>query len=172
MSITSRAGRIVLAIIVALLWAGTARAQDRVVHEISYGQARTAIDAAMAFAARNSLALSFVVLDTAGHVVASARMDGAAFITIEVARGKAFAVAATGGVAGSDLAERFKENPMVWGNAGPLGQGAPLLPARGALPIYRQGILIGAMGASGAPSESDEAAVKAGLAAIQATASR
>jgi glc operon protein GlcG len=136
---------------------------------ISYVQARIAIDAAMAYAHENKLQLSIVVLDTGGHVVTSARMDGAGFVTIEVARGKAFAVAATGGIPGDTLARRYAENPMVWGNAASLGYGAPLLPARGSLPIYKDGVFIGAIAASGAPSELDELAILAGIAAIDAT---
>ena len=135
-------------------------------HLIGNSEAMTAISAAIAFAKERNVALSFVVLDPAGHVVASARMDGAPFITIEVARGKAFACAATGGVPGAALAQRFRDNPMVWGNAGPLGYGAPMLPAQGALPIRKQGVLIGAMGASGAPSDVDEEIVAQAIAAI------
>lgn len=136
---------------------------------ITYAQASKAIDAAMAFARNRNLQLSFVVLDTGGHVVASARMDGAGFVTIEVARGKAYAVVATGGASGEALARRYAENPMVWGNAGSLGYGAPLLPARGGFPIYKDGTLIGSIAASGAPSELDEMAILAGIAAIGAT---
>lgn len=117
------------------------------------------IDAGIAEAASRGHALSFVVLDAAGHLVASARMDGAPFVTIDIARGKAFASVATGGQPGSNLDQRYRENPMVWGNAGPLGQGAPMLPARGSLPLLLDGRLIGAIGASGAPSEIDEAII-------------
>jgi len=133
---------------------------------IGYDDAMAAIAAGVGKARERGVALSFVVLDAAGHLVASARMDGAPFVTIEVARGKAFACAATGGVPGAALAQRYRDNPMVWGNVSSLGYGAPLLPAQGSLPIRRNGVLIGAMGASGAPSEVDEAVVAAGIAAI------
>jgi glc operon protein GlcG len=139
---------------------------------IAYDTARTAIDAGIAWAAEKGVALSFVVLDSAGHLVASARMDGAPFVTIEVARGKAFACVATGGQPGGALADRYRENPMVWGNAGALGYGAPMLPAVGGLPIWRDGVLIGAIGASGAPSDVDEAALKHAIQAIGATSTR
>ena len=133
---------------------------------ISYSDAMAAISAGASLAKERGVTLSFVVLDAAGHLVASARMDGAPFITIEVARGKAFACAATGGVPGAALAQRFRDNPMIWGNAGALGYGAPMLPAQGALPIRKQGQLIGAMGASGAPSDVDEEVVSHAIAAI------
>lgn len=135
---------------------------------ISYDQAQQAIAAGIAYAREKGFALSFVVLDSAGHLVAAARMDGAPFVTIEVARGKAFASAATGGQPGSALAQRYLENPMVWGVAGSLGYGAPMLPATGSLPIWLDGALIGTMGASGAPSAVDEAAIKQAIEAIGA----
>jgi glc operon protein GlcG len=139
---------------------------------ISYGKANDAIAAAMDYARAKGVALSVVVVDTAGHLVAAGRMDDAPFITIEVARGKAFACAATGGQPGSALAQRFRDNPMVWGNTAGLGYGAPLLPATGSLPIYFDKNLVGAIAASGAPSEVDEAAVAEGISAINATSSR
>lgn len=138
---------------------------------IGYDLARDAIAAGVAAAKERKVALSFVVLDAAGHLVASARMDGAAFITIEVARGKAFASAATGGQPGLSLGQRYQDNPMVWGNVSALGFGAPLLPAQGALPIFLEGELIGVMGASGAPSEVDDAVVAAAIEAVGCTIS-
>jgi len=96
---------------------------------IGYGKANKAIAAAMDYARDKGVKLSFVVVDAAGHLVAAGRMDGAPFVTIEVARGKAYASVATGGQPGSALAQRFLDNPMVWGNVASLGLGAPLLPA-------------------------------------------
>lgn len=133
---------------------------------VSYRMAQNLIDAGIAEADRLGHALSFVVVDSAGHLVASARMDGAPFITIEVARGKAFASAATGGQPGDNLDQRYRENPMVWGNVGPLGYGAPLLPAVGSLPIKIDGRVVGAIGASGAPSAIDVAVITAALEAV------
>lgn len=139
---------------------------------ITYRKANEAIAAAMDYARAKGVTLSFVVVDTAGHLVAAGRMDGAPFITIEVARGKAFACVATGGQPGSALAQRFRDNPMVWGNTAGLGYGAPMLPATGSLPIYLGKNLVGAIAASGAPSDVHEAAVAAGISAINASSSR
>ncbi len=136
---------------------------------ISYELAASALAAGVAHAKELGVRLSFAVVDSAGHLVAAARMDGAPFITTEVARGKAFASAATGGQPGAALAQRFNENPMVWGNAGPLGYGAQLLPAAGAFPIFKDGVLLGAMGASGAPSAIDEKVVLHAIESIGAS---
>ena len=123
---------------------------------ISYSLASRLMTAAVTTAEERGLALSFVILNSAGHLVASARMDGAAFITVEVARGKAFACAAAGGVAGTVMRQRFADTPNIWGNAAQLGFGAPVIPAQGAMPIFVEGAFVGAIGASGAPSQIDE----------------
>ncbi|WCM28585.1 heme-binding protein [Sphingomonas sp. QA11] len=133
---------------------------------VSCRMARTLIDAGIAEADRLGHTLSFAVVDSSGHLVASARMDGAPFVSVEIARGKAFASAATGGQPGDNLDQRYRENPMVWGNAGPLGYGAPMLPAVGSLPIKLDGRVIGAIGASGAPSAVDVAVITATLEAV------
>ena len=54
---------------------------------ISYKKANEAIAAAMDYARDKGVSLSFAVVDAAGHLVAAGRMDGAPFVTIEVARG-------------------------------------------------------------------------------------
>jgi glc operon protein GlcG len=138
-------------------------------NSITLAQATHLIDGARSYAQSKSLTISIVVLDAAGHLVASVRMDGAPFVTPEIARGKAYAAIATGGVPGDELAGRFTQNPMVWSNTASLGYGAPLLPAEGALPIFINGALAGSVGASGAPSDEDVNAIKAGIAAIGAT---
>ncbi len=139
-----------------------------VLNLISYDLARRLIDAAIAEARGRGIALSFVVLDSAGHLVASARMDGAPFVTIEIARGKAFASVATGGHPGGDLEQRYRDTPQIWGNVSALGYGAPMLPAKGSLPLRLDGRLIGAIGASGAPSHIDEEVISIAAAAIGA----
>jgi glc operon protein GlcG len=138
-------------------------------NSLNLAQAMRLIEGARGYADKKSLTISIVVLDAAGYLVSSARMDGAPFVTPEIARGKAYAAIAAGGVPGTDLAARFTQNPMVWSNTASLGYGAPLLPAEGALPIFLNGVLAGAVGASGAPSDEDVNAIKAGIAAIGAT---
>ncbi len=139
-----------------------------VLNLISYDLARRAMDAGISEAKARGIALSFAVVDCAGHLVAAARMDGAPFVTAEIARGKAFASVATGGQIGGDLEQRYRDNPMVWGNVSALGYGAPMLPAKGSLPLRLDGRLIGAIGASGAPSHIDEEVITVAAAAIGA----
>ena len=115
------------------------------------------------------LALSFAIVDPGGHLVAAVRMDGAPFASLDFARGKAFASVALGGQSGATLEQRFKDNPSEYTNMGGAGYYAPFLPARGALPIFIKGKLAGALGASGAPSDVDEEAVRNAIEAIGAS---
>lgn len=136
---------------------------------ISLEQAAQVIRTAIAFAAEKRVGISVVVVDSAGHVVAGARMSGVPFGSFDVARGKAIASVATGGVSGKDLMARYKENPIVFGQISALSYGGPMFPSQGSLPIYLDGMLIGAVGASAASSQLDEEAGRAGLRAIGAS---
>jgi uncharacterized protein GlcG (DUF336 family) len=144
-----------------LLPAPAAQAGQGITLEMSTRMLQTAIG----YARANNTPSSFVIIDPGGHVLASARMDGAAPSTIEFARGKAYGSAITGRSSAS-LNDSYQNNPALWGGAINLGYLGPMLPARGALPIMMNGVLVGAMGASGAPAQEDENAVAAALAAV------
>ena len=90
----------------------------------------------------------------------------------DVARGKAIASVATGGVSGRELMERYKANPIVFGQISSLVYGGPMFPSQGSLPIFKDGVLIGAVGGSAASSQMDEDAGRAGIKAIGATETR
>ena len=133
------------------------------VANISLAQANKVIEGAVAYAVSQKVAISVVVVDTSGYVVAAARMDGVPFGSFDVARGKAIASAATGGVSGKDLMDRYKANPIVFGQISSLSYGGPMFPSQGSLPIFKDGVFIGAVGASAASSQMDEDAGRAGI---------
>jgi uncharacterized protein GlcG (DUF336 family) len=139
---------------------------------ISLEQATRVVRGAIDYAVANKVALSVVVVDSAGHFVTGARMDGVPFGSFDVARGKAIASVATGGVSGRELMERYKANPIVFGQISSLSYGGPMFPSQGSLPIYLEGVLIGAVGASAASSQLDEDAGRAGIKAIGASESK
>jgi glc operon protein GlcG len=144
-----------------LLQAPLAQAGPRLSLEL----AARMLQEAIAYAREHNYPSSFVVLDAGGHVLASARMDGAALYTIEFARGKAYG-SAVSGRASASLGESYQNNPALWGGAVNLGYLGPLLPARGALPVMMNGVLVGAIGGSGGPAQEDENAVAAALNAV------
>ena len=123
--------------------------------------ARRLLDAAEEEATRQGLKLSFVVVDAAGHLVAAHRMDGADWITPDVALGKAWTAAA---YRAPSAAQGEKAQQLVaFAGAISAATGGRYTPQIGGLPIERDGEVVGAMGASGALGEQDEAVVRAAL---------
>jgi glc operon protein GlcG len=123
--------------------------------------ARRLLDAAEAEATGRGLALTFAVVDAAGHPVALARMDGAPWITPDVALGKAWTAAAYGAPSAIQ-GEKMRELP-VFSTAVTVATGGRFTPQIGGLPITVDGAPAGAMGASGASGQEDEAVVRAAL---------
>jgi uncharacterized protein GlcG (DUF336 family) len=128
--------------------------------------ARRLLEAAEAEARERDLKLSFAIVDAAGHVVAIARMDGADWITPEVALGKAWTAAAykapsaTQGDKAKDL--------VAFAGAISAATGGRYTPQIGGLPIELDGETAGAMGASGATGQEDEEVVRAAIERSQA----
>jgi uncharacterized protein GlcG (DUF336 family) len=123
--------------------------------------ARRCLDGAEAAARERGLALTLAVVDAAGHLVALHRMDGAPWITPDVAIGKAWTAAA---YAAPSAAQGEKMRELVAFSAAiSTATGGRFTPQIGGLPIVVDGTPAGAMGASGASGQEDEAAVRAGL---------
>jgi len=141
-------------------------------YALSLTEAMKLIEIGRASARAHHLAMSFAVVDPGGHLIAAARMDGAPFVSLDFARGKAFASVALGGVSGATLEQRFKDDPSEYSNVSSAGYYAPFLPGRGVQPIFSHGRLLGALGASGAPSEIDEQMVKEAIEAIGGSVTR
>jgi uncharacterized protein GlcG (DUF336 family) len=98
--------------------------------------------------------MSFAVMDAAGHLLAFARMDGAPWVSADVALGKAWTSAAYGL---PSAAQKEKMAPMPnFATAIITMTHGRFTPQTGAVPIYRDGILLGALGASGGTGEQDE----------------
>ena len=126
--------------------------------------ARRLIDAAEAEARERGLKLSFAVVDAGGHPVASARMDGADWITPEVAFGKAWTASA---FRAPSAAQGDKARDLVaFAGAISAATSGRYTPQIGGLPVLVDGEPAGAMGASGATGQEDEDVVRAALAAV------
>ena len=106
--------------------------------------------------------LGIVVLDDAGHVVASAREDGATWFRLDVARGKAYAAVAMG-ASSRALLKRAQGNPSFFGALSATAEGK-FLPQTGAALIKdRDGTVLGAAGGSGGTGDEDEACCVYGI---------
>jgi uncharacterized protein GlcG (DUF336 family) len=123
--------------------------------------ARRLIEAAEEEAGRQDLRLSFAVVDAGGHVVAVARMDDADWITPEVALGKAWTAAAFR--APSDAQGQKAKDLVAFAGAISSATHGRYTPQIGGLPVEIDGATAGAMGASGATGQEDEAVVRAAL---------
>jgi uncharacterized protein GlcG (DUF336 family) len=116
---------------------------------------------AQQFAAELGKPMTIAVVDSGGHVVALHRMDGARFITAEIAPGKAYTAAAWG-VPSAEMRERMKNVPNFSTALSAMTYGKHT-PQTGAVPIVIDGELVGAIGASGGTGEEDEAVCKRAL---------
>ncbi len=149
--------------LVVVFFAAPAAAQQRGAPAAPPGptaaQAMAALAAAQEEAEALGVSLSCAVVDSRGDMIALARMDGARFYTTDVARGKARMSALFGQPSGN-MADFG--NSLAFQSFNETISG-PLYAFQGALPIMRDGELIGAMGCSGAASQVDEDAVRSAL---------
>jgi uncharacterized protein GlcG (DUF336 family) len=135
-----------VAIAIAFATEVSAQAMVREQKVISSAGARAMVDACAAWAQRNNQVLAMSVLDWAGNLIESHAMEGAAANSIDTALLKAKsalrwrrATSETNKIvrSGQNLAPTFMRD----------------FPQPGALPIFVDGQMIGAMGVSGADGE-------------------
>ena len=103
--------------------------------------------------------MSVSVVDPRGDLIAMFRIDGASWRTPPISRAKAVAASCFGRPSG-ELAENAQA-PVFRGLMAM--EGGHMIPGQGALPVYRDGELIGAVGGSGGTAQQDEDAARAGI---------
>ncbi|MDB5597902.1 MAG: hypothetical protein JWM36_4863 [Hyphomicrobiales bacterium] len=129
--------------------------------EFELAQADALLRAAEAVAEEISVSMSFAAVDSGGHLLCFRRMDGAPWIGADVAIGKAYTAAAYG-VPTSEKAQRARElihftNAVIAMTAG------RYVPQDGGLPVLRNGVVIGGLGASGGTGSQDEHTLRTAL---------
>lgn len=124
---------------------------------LTFDEALALCAAARTAADELGVPMAFAVMDPGGHLLALARMDGAPWITSTVAQGKAWTSAAYG-VPSHAQKEKMASMPNFAGALTTVTHGA-YTPQTGAVPVYRDGVLLGAIGASGGTGDQDEAVV-------------
>jgi glc operon protein GlcG len=98
--------------------------------------------------------VAIAVVDEAGHLVACERMDGALWVTPEIARAKANAAAAFR-ASTHDLEDRFTKRMLFADNVASLGDYRFVF-GKGGVPLLHDGRVVGAVGVSGAvPADND-----------------
>jgi uncharacterized protein GlcG (DUF336 family) len=129
---------------------------------LTLAEAEQILAAAKAKVMEMGAKMSVSVVDPRGDLLTMFRTDGASWRTPPISRGKAVA-AACFGRSGEDLAENAQA-PVFRGLMAM--EGGHMIPGKGALPAYRDGELVGAVGGSGGTAQEDEDAARAGIQAV------
>jgi glc operon protein GlcG len=129
---------------------------------LTLAEAERILQAAKAAALEMGVKMGISVVDPRGDLICMVRLDGAPWRTPIVSQGKAQASACFGLPSG-ELTDRSMTPVM---RAMMHFEGGRFIPGQGALPIIRNGELIGAIGCSGGTSQQDEDVARAGLRAL------
>lgn len=132
-----------------------------ITHEVAMVALQAGIQKAKELDQRSSLS----IVDVGGHLVAFARVEDAAFGTIEIANNKAYTAAA------------LRKSSDTWMSLSQPGQelygierscARPFVVFGGGLPVTVNGNVVGGVGVSGGPEEADVAIAEAMVAVLQA----
>ena len=130
---------------------------------LTYAGAQRAIAAASAHAEAIGVPVNIAVADTAGNLIAFARMDGAALMSGPIAQDKAYTVAAFNGLPTHGWLD-------VLGTDEALKHGIVhrdrLVIFAGGVPVRINNELVGAVGVSGGSAEQDREIAEAGAEAL------
>jgi glc operon protein GlcG len=125
-------------------------------------EANRIVGGAVAKARALNIKVSAAVCDAGGRLIALQRMDNAIWASAYGCQGKAVASAAFGRPSG-DMAARA-DQPTPRGIAA--ASGGEMIMGQGAVPILRNGVLVGACGVGGGTSQEDEDCARAGAAQL------
>ena len=128
--------------------------------KLTHEGALKALSAAIDKAQEIGVPQNITIVDDGGNMLAFVRMDGAKFLSIETSKSKALSAAshrtATGGI------------PAALEMKLAIASGGRLTNAEGGLPIFIEGVCVGAIGVGSGTSAQDVEVARAGLAAIEA----
>jgi len=122
-------------------------------------EANQVVQGAIDKAREMNIRISVAVCDAGGRLVAFNRMDNAIWASVYGCQGKAIASVAFGRASG-ELAERAG-SPIIQGIAA--AEGGHMIPSQGAVPIVRNGVVVGACGVGGGTAQQDEDCARAGV---------
>ena len=129
---------------------------------LTLAKAEGIIKGACQKAAELGIKVAVAVVDSGGHLMALSRMDGAAIITSDMARDKAFTSAVFR--ADTQVMSQFLGQVPFFA-AGPQVAGGRLVPLGGGVPMLDGNDVIGAVGVGGGTPEQDADCAKAGISA-------
>lgn len=130
--------------------------------KITLDEARKVVQAGLESAAGQGTGMGIAVVDYAAQLVAFERADDAPWIVSEIAWRKARTAAAFG-KSTADREEGWSKRPFFAQSVIGIGD---YVVGKGAVPLFRDGELVGAVGASGGLPEQDHVAAEAAAAAF------
>jgi uncharacterized protein GlcG (DUF336 family) len=133
--------------------------------QITDTAAARVVDAAVEHARASGLNVCVAVVDSCGLLTAFRRMPGAPLHSSDIAIDKAY-TAASFGMATSQWGDIMPKYSASVQRGVPLR--ARMIQFGGGLPILRDGVVIGAVGVSGADERQDEECARSGCDAIEA----
>ncbi|MEV6779412.1 GlcG/HbpS family heme-binding protein [Streptomyces syringium] len=133
------------------------------VPSITSAMARDLVDAAIKAAEPTEQRYSIAVADSAGHLVAFARMDGAYLMSAQIAQDKAYTSAASRMTTDQWHGFIKDDAPLAMGATAGIDR---LIAFGGGLPITVDGVVVGGIGVSGGHWSDDIKIAEAALAAI------
>jgi glc operon protein GlcG len=126
---------------------------------VNLEEANRIIRGALAKAAELGIKITVAVCDAGGRLVSLQRMDGAIWAGVYGSQGKAVASAAFGRASGEMTARADQPTPRGIAQA----EGGHMIMGQGAVPIIRNGEVVGACGVGGGTSQQDEDCARAGV---------
>ena len=126
---------------------------------VTLAEAVKMCDAAIVKAEELGIKIAVTVVDSGMNLVAEHKMDGTLILAIEGSRGKAVASVIFGQPSGE--LEGRADRPVM--RSLQIQMNGRFIMGQGALPILRDGELIGACGVGGGTSEEDEQCARAGI---------
>ena len=134
---------------------------------LTLAAARAIIAAVEAEARAVGVAMSCAVVDAGAQLVAFERLDAADLVTVTLAQDKAY-TALVNQMPTRDLAPISQPGTEFYGY-NTIAAGRTII-FSGGMPLYRDSVLVGAVGVSGGDSVQDQRACDAGVAAFEAGA--
>ena len=129
---------------------------------LTLAEANSIVGGALAKAKEVNIKISAAVVDGGGRLLAFQRMEDATWASVYGSQGKAVASVGFGIVSGEMQARA--DAPIIRGIVA--AEGGHMIPSQGAVPIMRNGAVIGACGVGGGTSQEDEDCATAGIAKL------
>lgn len=120
--------------------------------DIEYAEASPLVEAALAHATKLKVPVSVAVVDRTRELVAFARQPGTPIFTARVATAKAFTAASLS--VPTHVTQQFTQSGGPFYGLESLGAGE-ICTIPGGIPLFRDGVVIGAVGVSGGSADED-----------------